>query len=347
MRQRQTGGDQSLNVQGENVTINYGLSVEDVRSIALDVFRANFHELAAGAEQTARKRAEELIDRFLTELQKRNPEGLQTARDPDMQYALFLAQREYARVGDPDLGELLVDLMVDRTAQPKRSLLQIVLNESIYVVPKLTASQIAALSLLFLLKYANSSDIRDPDAFTEYLHTIICPILELVPTGDVSYQHLEYAGCGTVGNPFSLRDVFVTSYPGLFSKGFSAESVPRMIPELEADSRIFRACFNDGSKIQVDAITESEAREKAAQLGLDKSIEERVVNLLYHSVMGPTEMQAFVIQLEPCSLALFELWESTMLKNMTLSSVGMAIGHSNLRHTFGERSDLSDWINGV
>jgi hypothetical protein len=64
-----------------------------------------------------------------------------------MQYAVFTAQREFARSGDDQLGDILVDILVDRTKEPDRSLLQIVLNESLNVAPKLTADQLAAFCL--------------------------------------------------------------------------------------------------------------------------------------------------------------------------------------------------------
>lgn len=51
---------------------------------------------------------------------------------------LFSAQKEHARIGDEDLGDLLVQLLVDRTKVRDRNLVQIALNESLEVAPKLT-----------------------------------------------------------------------------------------------------------------------------------------------------------------------------------------------------------------
>ncbi len=80
-------------------------------------------------------------------LHKEYAKGLENAENPDFQRALFTVQKEYALTGDDELGDLLVDLLIDRTKQDNRSLLQIVLNESLSVVPKLTNDQLAALSV--------------------------------------------------------------------------------------------------------------------------------------------------------------------------------------------------------
>lgn len=42
---------------------------------------------------------------------------------------------------------------------------------------------------------------------------------------------------------------------------------------------------------------------------------------------------------------IFETWESSAIKNFTLTSVGIAIGHANIKRLVGEFSDLSIWIN--
>ena len=39
-----------------------------------------------------------------------------------------------------------------------------------------------------------------------------------------------------------------------------------------------------------------------------------------------------------------QLWHSTPLKNLSLTTVGIAIGHANLARLSGFKSDLSIWI---
>ena len=53
----------------------------------------------------------------LSKLQREHPAGLEKSYDPDFQYALFTVQKEYARNGDKDLGDLLVDLLVTEASR--------------------------------------------------------------------------------------------------------------------------------------------------------------------------------------------------------------------------------------
>jgi hypothetical protein len=206
----QKAGDYSANIQATSISFHQGFSVTEVRQIALDVFRANFFELAGDAKNIARQRAEEITEDFLKQLQTQHADGLKRAQDPDFQYALFTVQKEYARCGDRELGDLLVDLLVDRTKHESRSIQQIVLNESLSVAPKLTLDQLAGLSLIFLFKYSVIQGIRNHQILLECLDRYVAPFAALISDKVACYQHLEYSGCGTVGIvTHSLEDVFI------------------------------------------------------------------------------------------------------------------------------------------
>ncbi len=125
--QKQKAGDHSLNVQIGGITYS------EARTIAMDVYKANFLRLAEDAAKLATSRAEALTDAFLIELRKRDQMAVSTMSDPGMQMALFTAQREYAKTGDKSLENLLVDLLADRAEKGGEAIGRIVLDESISV----------------------------------------------------------------------------------------------------------------------------------------------------------------------------------------------------------------------
>jgi len=89
-KQELTAGDSSTNIQGYSVTVNQsGLNYSDVKSIALDVFNANFLELSENAKDTAVQRAEELVNQFLIKIEKEAPHLAYKVQEPDIQYALI------------------------------------------------------------------------------------------------------------------------------------------------------------------------------------------------------------------------------------------------------------------
>ena len=205
---KMSGNDQKQHVvegstaiqAGGNVTIaKVGLTYSEVKAVALDVFRENFYKLGKVANETAKLRAEEITDEFFAKLQEEHPNGLDRSQDPDFQYALFTVQKEYARNGDKDLGDLLVDLLVDRSKQEQRNILQIVLNESLSTAPKLTESQLANLAVIFLFRYTQSYGIGNQEMLGEFFDKHALPFVDKVVKNSASYQHLEFTGCGAIG----------------------------------------------------------------------------------------------------------------------------------------------------
>ena len=197
----QKGGENSTNIQVENINISQGITYSDseAHKIACDVYRSNFLKLSKEAAEVAQARAEKITKKFLMPLHKEYAKGLENAKNPDFQRALFTVQKEYALTGDDELGDLLVDLLIDRTKQDNRSLLQIVLNESLSVVPKLTNDQLAALSVFFLIFSTIERDINSYDSPRQYLDLYIKPFSGFLTKNASCYQHLEYTGCCAIG----------------------------------------------------------------------------------------------------------------------------------------------------
>ncbi len=61
--------------------------------------------------------------------------------------------------------------------------------------------------------------------------------------------------------------------------------------------------------------------------------------------MNDTEIKVKCIEIRPYMSGLFETWSESAIKNFTLTSVGIAIGHANIKRLVGEFADLSIWIN--
>lgn len=346
-KQRQEGGDNSTNIQAGAVVVYNGPSLTEVRAMALDVFNENFCRLAGEAAATARDRAEEITEKFLAELQNQNPQGLTQAQDPDFQYGLYTVQREYARNGDADLGDLLVDLLVDRTKHEERSILQIVLNESLAVAPKLTADQLSILSVVFVLKYTRNLGLAMPAALTAYLEQYLGPFLTSLTNRMAAYQHLEFAGCGTVGiGSISIPSIFRKSYPGLFSKGFTGETLGELLPSLPADLLLLTQCHRDPEKLQLNSAFDEDAfRKVAAELAVTEEDATTLWRLGAENLMSEDEVRELLVSLWPSMAQFIALWDESPMKNLTLTSVGIAIGHANIKRRCGEFTNLSIWIN--
>lgn len=344
--QKQTSGDNSTNVQaGGSVTIYQGISYSDAREIALEVFRGNFLQLAGEAKEVARQRAEEITEAFLERLKAENQEGLVQAREPDFQHALFTVQKEYARCGDRELGDLLVDLLVDRTKHGSRSIIQIVLNESLVVAPKLTRDQLAALSVVFLFRYTANKGFRNFADFAAYLDRYVQPFADLLEKRPPCFQHLEYSGCGTMSiGSISLTQIFRKNYPGLFSSGFDDAQYAARGLSIPFTHPLLIPCLNDPTKKQVAALDEAGLRELAVTHGVSEEDIKKLITLQEAHVHGEERVREMIVSQRPYMERVYDVWNE-VLCHFSLTSVGIAIGHANIKKSVGEFTNLAIWIN--
>lgn len=325
--------------------VNIGLSYSDVKEIALDVYRANFYQLSGLAKQVAASRAEEITCEFLDRLKLENPDGFRQVSDPGFQHALYTAQKEHARSGNKDLSALLVDLLVDRTKHQPRELIQIVLDESLSTAPKLTSSQVASLSAVFFLRYTQIN-LGTHELLCEKLDSYLAPLLASITKRFASFQHLEFSGCGTIAvTEVSLEAIFKDRYRGLFAKGFDASTIEDQGVTLGNDPRVFIPCLNDQSMLQVNALNREGLDTYLKQLGVPTEDMTRINTLFDLNIMSNDEVREKCIALRSYMADVFDFWHDSAAKNFRLTSVGIAIGHANIKRFAGEFADLSIWIN--
>lgn len=345
--QRQSADQGSTAMQaGRDIVVTNGLSYSDVKEVALDVFRSNFFQLAGIARDTATQRAEQITEAFLRRLEAEHPQGFSQANEPGFQHALYTVQREHARTGDPQLGDLLVDLLVDRSKHEQRDILQIVLDESLATAPKLTEGQLAALSLTFLFKYTQNYGVGDHASLGEYLDKHAKPFVANVSRNAAAFQHLEFTGCGSVGlGQVTLETILGTVYQGQFLKGFDESDISERQVSVGLDTRLFMKCLNDPAKIQVRANSHELLDKAMEQIAVPADDRPRIKGLFDHNKMSDEELRGMTIEIRPYMAELFDAWANSPLKQLTLTSVGIAIGHANVKRLVGEFTDLSTWIN--
>ena len=328
------------------VVTNVGLSYAEVRTVALDVYKSNAIELAGIAAATANSRVEEFTESFLARLLRENPQGVSNFTDPDFLNGLFKAQNEYARSGDKDLESLLVDLLTDRSKQQRKGLLKIVLNESLETVAKLTDSQLASITLIFLLRYRIDQGISTEKKLGEFLDESIGAYLGKLSSGVADFQHLEYARCGKVETgTISLEHLFTENFRGLFSKGFELDKVSARRIDANRCQRFFCRCLNDPLRLQISALNMDVLQQMFAADSLDEHHRKQIEELYRGNPLGELEVREKCTTLRPYMKDVFHTWSNTSFNKFTLTSVGIAIAHANARRTMANVGDLAIWIN--
>jgi len=142
-----------------------------------------------------------------------------------------------------------------------------------------------------------------------------------------------------------LRDVLIGKYGGVFSKGFIKEEIEKRDITVPVDSPIFIPCLHDQGKLQVNAINKEALREECQRLKIDTQETSKLIDLHKSCLMKGAEIKKYLEQLRPYMKNVFDVWEHSLMRRLHLTSVGIAIGHANVKRQVGELTDLSIWIN--
>lgn len=342
--QQQESGDNSANYQAETIN-QYGLSYRDAKEIALDVFRENFISLSEQARNTAKERAEELVDSFLNEVKEKNPDLLNSIQEPSMQLALYSAQKSYARTGDKDIADLLVDILVDRAEHIERNLKQIVLDESLEVIPKITNEQLDILTIVFILKYSANHSVVNLETLKKYLQSSIKPFTENLTKENSAYQHLEYCNCGSVSLLGTrIEAVFLANYKGLFCKGIEPKEFEESFGNELEFPNLLVSCLHDETKLQVNAVNDDVLKDQINKNQISEENAQKLTIFSNSNLMNEIEVKEYLIKQGDFMVRLFDVWENSSLKSMTITSVGIALAQANYKRKTGESVDLSIWI---
>lgn len=344
-KKTQESGDNSVNLQAENITVNTGLSIAHVKEIALEVFEGNFYKLAGVAKETADQRAKEITEQFLEELSEKNPGGLKTSEDPDFQHSLFQAQKEYARSGDKELGDILVDILVDRSKEEERSLLQVVLNESLSIAPKLNSTQLDILACCFNLGYTRRLNIATPQMFADYLNDAVLVFADAVGEKDSNYKHLEYVGCAAIrAGSRDIVNILMQTYKAIFCKGFEREQLNDIAEESPNIWNVIIPCPHNVNLVQARGMDDDVIRTLCKQQAISEENANKLIQINNSQMMNKNEATDYLKSICPKFERFLEDIAKSSFNNLDLTSVGIAIAHAHSRKKVGFDADLSIWI---
>lgn len=344
---KQEGGDESTNVQAQSITIHQGISYKDAKEIAIDVYKYNYLQLSQDAATLAAERAIKITEHFLDRLKAENEQYLQSMREPSMQVALYNAQKAYATTGDNNLEEILVNILVERAAQDKRTLKQITLDESLIVAPKLTSEQMDALTLNFLISKTQNNNLLNIESLKEYLCKQIVPFIASLRMESSAFEHLQYAGCGSIMesmNILPIEHIFRNHYKGLFSKGGSFDEYKDFLQDEKLTKTFIIKCLRFPNLLQINAINDNYVDNVCESNKFPVEIQQQAKQLFEAHTMSQQEVKEDILRLCPEMGGLFEAWEKTKISKFTLTTVGIAIARANLKIRTGVEINLDIWV---
>lgn len=173
------GDSAHVNQAGRDVIINSGLQVSDVVPIVKAMVQSELALYQQQAENTAQKRFEVFAQSLESAIADKVADKVGRFNEPAMQFAAREAAIGYIKTGEFSDREALIDLLIERVKEKEHSSNQMLIDEAIKILPKLSKESLATLTLL---AYRNLLLTQGVVQTLEKWFKSICPILELLPT---------------------------------------------------------------------------------------------------------------------------------------------------------------------
>ena len=170
-----------------------GMTPEEACNLATKLFIDNFPKLQAQAVEIVRARIDEFIKEVAEKLKEKGITDMSAFADPDVQYALYEAQKSYARFGTKEMLSILSSLIANRVKSNDESIcLKVALDRAIEIAGFLTTKHLDYLALLFSISQVKFGNVKDVESLKEnlaYLDSVF-------PNVDISsFCYLNMLGC--------------------------------------------------------------------------------------------------------------------------------------------------------
>lgn len=307
------------------------------------MFSVAIGEIESRRDEFIEKTIERIIDQ---------KQGNQNAFvDPDVHLAWRTAAISYARSGDKDLRDILIDMIAHRSKLEGRNRLALTINRAVEIAGSLTATDFSLLTLVFNLRYTIYTEITGRDSYKKYLASHAQPFLITQNEANSSCEFLEAMQCASIQmGAWNFQHVLHSTYGGFLSKGFTLEQLMSHVPEDKRNIENFDAVVSpaqdDPNKLTINAPNRMAAvglLKRAAKL--TESEAENVAAMFESTYMSIEEAKMLFAAEVPFFGTLCDLWNGSTIQNLHLTPIGKAIAHVNATRIIpGFMADLSIWV---
>lgn len=213
--------------------VSYGLTSSEVIELCQLVHDKNFPILRAEAQNIANERVREFAEQLGQQIIDTAKIDTEKFKDPDVQACLYDAVSSAARRGADSNPETLQSLIIERVSNQTNTFKDIVISESILVVPKLTPQHISTLCLIHIVQsmYFNSIvSLSELEFIAIDMKPAIKHIADLTETHK---RHMQYAGV-CLYTPSQIIDPYAQMYNSYKSIGYTSLEAFRAALIIEA-----------------------------------------------------------------------------------------------------------------
>lgn len=271
--------------------------------------------------------------------------------DPDFQGALLDAQKAVARSGDESLGNVLIDLVSQKSQCGARDRLSLTLNDAISKAGSLTNEDFDLLAFVFVFKNMQLANIADVKALAERLEIFFGPLAATTAEGELAISYLESHGClrttvGGFGTFKSGFEILVQRYPGALTKGVTRKQLENIF---EAESPLWDSNLVQKSPFGDDLLLLFPGEAKMIDSAYEKSGRserpgEKYADLVRNHPMEAEEFFGAAMFYFDGTQQVVEKYDSSGARDAVLTSVGLALAHARLSKFEEFDVPLSIWV---
>lgn len=342
------GGDNTQKNQTGQIHIHQGMNYDEVRTLCLDLVQRELALYKQQAIDESMRRFNQLMEKFLGQFSRIEESKRQRLQEPAIQNALNETFKEYVKSGKEELGEDLIDLMIERVEVEEHTTNQSIIDEVRQILPKLSSSTV---SLISLLTFSQLIIPRATDIFIDMLHKLSPLVENIRDIHNIDVAYLEQIRCGQslsfVGFGKNFEQRMLSNYNLLFYYPISID---------QFNSIMAKYGYNLEDKLYISLALNSlmDTKGKRMQFKFNSYREEFLVgekkykiteplgNLLKEmSALDEIEIRQFFLNINPNWAMVFDKFNRDDIKNFTLSPVGSYIGTRKLSKIFSQDIPLS------
>lgn len=334
-----------------NQTIVNGLTVTETKVLVetiLDLRFQGFQEFQEEGQRLFVERAKAFENNIIQQLSILKPEELSKFRDPDTQYILKQACLISGRKKSDEFRSILSDLVIKRIRSngEDSDLMDIVYNESILTIGKLTDDQLKILAICYQLQYTRKTNLSSWEDLNSYFNTQIKPFADFKNTKS-EFDHIVYSGCGTIASlrQSSIDNNLKVNYSLLFIKDLVFKSE---IESFKIDKEDMNELFSqskDSDLLYHQKFNIGDLNQYLKDKGVAKEIINKIQEVCIQHLDNDDALRSKVIGRTDFGKEIFKLWDDSKIKSLSLTSVGIAIAASYLEKKVGVELDMKIWIN--
>lgn len=228
-------------------TVNYGMSMEQTKTIVHELFENNFPKLRLIAEEEATKNMLRFGDKLAERLQIYTKDNSRIVSSPDFQFTLSKAIETAARFDNPDLHDFLVKLLSEKIECKNNDSKSLILSECINAIGKLSLNQLNILTFSFmLLEYPHKLTFETWDMYNVYFEENVRPFMGF-ENNQIDFKHLEFVGCTRFDPGFGdprLSTILKTQVPHLF------QGTSDLSKDVSSSDKIVKVNFDNCDEIE-------------------------------------------------------------------------------------------------